>query len=151
MREISRLTKITQPSALNHLKALLKENLIIKEKKSIYPTYKANRDCELFKTYKITNTLLKLDQSGILTYLWNTCQPDVIILFGSASRGEDIETSDMDLFVISKEEKLDLNKFEKKLNKEINIFFSEDFDKLSKELKNNIINGIILKGYLKVF
>lgn len=57
----------------------------------------------------------------------------------------------MDLFVISKEEKLDLNKFEKKLNKEINIFFSEDFDKLSKELKNNIINGIILKGYLKVF
>ena len=41
--------------------------------------------------------------------------------------------------------------FEKKLNRKINIFFSDNFNKLSKELRNNIINGIILKGYLKVF
>jgi hypothetical protein len=52
---------------------------------------------------------------------------------------------------MAKEEKIDLDKFEKILNRKINLFFSEDFSRLSKELRNNIINGVILKGYLKVF
>ena len=77
--------------------------------------------------------------------------PDVIILFGSVSKGEDIKESDLDLFVLSDKEKIDLSLFEKKLNKKINIFFDNNFNKLSKELRNNIINGVILKGYLKVF
>jgi predicted nucleotidyltransferase len=77
--------------------------------------------------------------------------PDSIILFGSASKGEDLKESDIDLFVLSNKEKLDLEKFEKKINRKINIMFSSNFSSLSKELKNNIINGVILGGYLKVF
>jgi hypothetical protein len=33
----------------------------------------------------------------------------------------------------------------------VSLFFEEHFNELSKELRNNILNGIILKGYLKVF
>ena len=77
--------------------------------------------------------------------------PDVIILFGSASKGEDIMESDIDLFLISRERELDILDFETKLKRNISLLFSENFGELSNELKNNIINGVILKGYLKVF
>ena len=151
MRELSRRIEIAQPSVINHLKALLKEELIIKEKKGIYPTFKANRDNELFRVYKKTNLILRMCQTGLIDYIYDSCMPDAIILFGSASKGEDIEESDIDLFVQAKEKKLNLVKYEKLLNRKIALFFEENFSRLSKELKNNILNGTVLKGYIKVF
>ncbi len=125
--------------------------MIIKEKKGIYPTYKANREGELFKEYKKSYILLVIKQTGLAGHIYDLCQPDVIVLFGSSSKGEDIETSDIDLFIQAPEKKINLSSYEKKLNRKINLFFEENFSRLSKELKNNVINGIILKGYLKVF
>ena len=151
MRELSRRTKIAQPSVINHLKALLDEKLIIKEKKGIYPTFRANRDNEAFKLYKKFDLILKINQRGLIDYIYDNCVPDCIILFGSSSKGEDIEESDIDLFIQAKEKKLNIKKYEKLLNRKITLFFEENFSKLSKELKNNILNGIILKGYIKVF
>lgn len=151
MREISRRTKMAQPSVINHLKSLVKENLVIKEKKGIYPAYVANRDNELFKIYKKTNLLLRMHQTNLTNYLYDSCLPDAIVIFGSASNGEDTEESDIDLFIQAKEKNLDLERYEKLFNRKITLFFEENFSRLSKELKNNILNGIILKGYLKVF
>ncbi len=151
MRELSRRTHITQPSMINHLKALLNEELIIKEKKGIYPTFRANRDNELFKIYKKMDLFLRMHQAGLIDYIYDSCLPNTIILFGSASKGEDIEESDIDLFIQAKEKRLNLEKYEKLLNRRISLFFKEDFSKLSKELKNNILNGIIIRGYLRVF
>jgi len=53
------------------------------------------------------------------------------------------------LFIIGKEKKIDIEKFEKKLGKEIHLMFNE-VEKIPKELKNNLINGIVLKGYFQV-
>ena len=75
--------------------------------------------------------------------------PKSIVLFGSYQRGEDIENSDIDLFIESKKEKLDINIFEKKLKRKIELHFKEDFTSYPKELKNNIINGIVLSGFLE--
>jgi len=72
-------------------------------------------------------------------------------LFGSASIGEDTEQSDIDLYVDSKTKELNLEKYKKLLKRKINILYEEDFNKISPELKNNLINGVILKGYLKAF
>lgn len=151
MREISRNTKIAQPSVINHLKKLMKEKLILREKKGLYPTYAANRESEKFKAYKRTNMLLRLYDSKLIDYINDNCFPKVIILFGSASIGEDTEKSDIDLYVYSKTKELDLKKYEKILKRKINILYEEAFDKIREELKNNIINGIVIKGYLKVF
>jgi len=151
MREVSRRTKITQPSVINHLKALVKEELITKEKKGTYPTFSANRDNEFFKLYKKIDLILRIKQSGLLDYIYDSCVPNCIILFGSASKGEDIEESDIDLFIQSTEKKLELNKYEKMLNRKIILFFEENFPRINTELKNNILNGIILKGYIKIF
>ncbi len=151
MREISRNTKLAQPSIMNHLKALVKEGLILREEKGIYPAYVANRENEFFKEYKKADLILKMKQIKLIDYIYDSCLPNVIILFGSSSKGEDTEESDIDLFVQSPEKKLNLEKYEKILKRKISLFFGEDFSRLSKELKNNILNGVIIKGYLKVF
>jgi predicted nucleotidyltransferase len=151
MRAISRIIKLAQPSVSNYLKELTKEKLILKQKTGLYPIYIANRENELFKLYKKLNLIQRIQTSGLLSHVYDSCIPDCIILFGSASIGEDIEESDIDLFIQSRTEKINLTKFEKKLKRKINLFFEEDFVKLSKELKNNILNGIILRGYIKVF
>lgn len=153
LREISKKISLAPLSVKNYLSELAKENLIIKTKHRIhnYPVYIANRENELFRLLKKIDTMYIMSSSGLLDYINNECIPEVIILFGSAARGEDIKESDIDLFIKSKEKKLDIKKYEQKLKRHINIFFEENFNKLSKELKNNVINGVILRGYLKAF
>ena len=153
LREISRNISLAPKSVKKYLDELEKANLIVKEKHRIhkYPIYHANRDNEYFKFLKKLDIIKEIKESGLLDFLEENCLPNVISLFGSASKGEDIKDSDIDLFLMCKEMKLDLKKFEAKLSRGINIFFSNNFNKLSQELKNNILNGVILKGYLKVF
>ena len=153
LREISRKVAIAPPSVKKYLTELEKEGLIVKVKHRIYgyPVYYSNMDNDNFKFIKKLDTLMKIKESGLLDYLSESCISDVIVLFGSSANGEDLKESDIDLFIASKDEGLSLDKFEKYLNRKINILFSDSFSRMSKELKNNIINGIILKGYLKVF
>ncbi|MBI2112930.1 hypothetical protein HYT52_05310 [Candidatus Woesearchaeota archaeon] len=58
--------------------------------------------------------------------------------------------SDIDIFVEAKESKLDLVKYEKKLKHTINILFEKNINDISKELRNNIINGVVLYGFVKI-
>lgn len=147
IRELSRETNLAQTAVTNHIKALLKEKLILKEKR-LYPIFKANRDNTNYKLLKKQNLILRLH--GLLTFLEKEIYPTCIVLFGSGSRGEDSETSDIDLFIQAKETELNRTAFEKKLNRKIALFFEPKVKDLSKELLNNIINGDVVYGYLKV-
>jgi predicted nucleotidyltransferase len=80
-----------------------------------------------------------------------TCALPILVLFGSCARGEDIETSDLDLLVVAKEKEVDLKKFESALKRKISLHFEENVSQIPKELLNNIINGIVVFGYLTVF
>lgn len=152
LREISRLVNIAPKSVKLYLKEFEKENLIIiKKNRQSQPIYIPNRDNNYFKFLKRLNLQEKLYNSGVIDYLSMECVPKVIILFGSASIGEDTEESDIDLFLLSKQKNLKLEKYENFLKRKISILFENDFNKISGELKNNLINGTILYGYLKVF
>jgi predicted nucleotidyltransferase len=153
LREISRIAALATTSVKLYLNEMVDEGLIIRTKHRlfVYPVYRANIDSIEFRFLKKIDTIISMEESGLIEYLENQCMPDVIILFGSASKGEDTMESDIDLFLVSKERKLDIQDFETKLKRNISLLFSEDFSELSNELKNNIINGVILKGYLKVF
>lgn len=153
LREIGRMTNLATTSVKRYLNELVNEELIIKTMHRIhaYPVYWANQDSEKFRFLKKIDTIMTLKESKLIEFLENNCMPDVIILFGSASRGEDTAESDIDLYLKCKERKLDMQDFEGKVKRKISLFFSEDFGELSNELKNNIINGTILKGYLRVF
>lgn len=150
LRELSRRLKLAPPSVVNHLKALETDGLVSKEKTGLYPTFRANRDNDAFKLLKKQNLVWRLPGCGLVSFLEERLTPNCIVLFGSASRGEDIETSDIDIFVQATELESDLKKYEKALNRKINLLFEPNLAPLSKELLNNIINGAVLYGYLKV-
>lgn len=149
LREISRMTGIGLPSVISHIKKLEKEGFLKKENKGVYGSYSAKKE-EKFKLYKRNDILIRLHECGLIDFIADEVQPNVIVLFGSAARGEDIEGSDIDFFVLAKEVDLDLRRFEDELKRKIKIFFEDDIKEVPNELLNNIINGITLYGYLKV-
>ena len=93
--------------------------------------------------------LYSVIESNLIDFIEEKLMPKSIVLFGSYQRGEDIESSDIDIFVECKKEKLDIKKFEKKFERKIEFHFRENFTSLPNELKNNIINGIVLSGFLE--
>ena len=147
LREISKLSGISPASVMNYLREFQEEGLIKKYEKRGIPFYRAERENEDFVSYKKMSILYELKDSGVIDFLWDKLYPGAIILYGSFAKGESIEDSDIDLFIIGKEKKLDLSSFEKKLGKEIHLMFAEDSKKIQKSLKSNLINGIVLKGY----
>ncbi len=151
LREISRILRLGLPSVRNHVEKLHKEGLIKKEVGGIYPSYIASTDDELFKAYKRNDILVRFRTSGLADFLVDNLTPDAIVLFGSASHGEDVESSDVDLLIVSKEKRLNVVKFEKCLNHKLSLRFEPDVSEIPKELLNNVINGIVVYGYLKVF
>lgn len=149
MRELSRNSGLSVPSVRLHVKALLADGLVQKDKTGLYPSFRSARDNPLFKLLKAQNLVFRLHQSGLLSVI-EAAYPTCIVLFGSASRGEDTEESDIDLFVQAKRVKIDLNRFEKVLNRKINFLFEPDLKTISPELSNNLANGIVVYGFLKV-
>jgi len=153
--EISRKLKLAHTSVKKHLGNLKSRGIIIenieKKGKRKFPIYKANLENKEYKKYKKLYNIYALEDSGIINYLNDKLMPRSIILFGSYSRGEDIENSDIDLYLECKKQDVNLIKFEKILKRKIQLQFKENFNDYPKELKNNIANGIILKGYLEVF
>ena len=151
LREISRMTKISPVSVKNYLGEFEKEDLIEKYEKNKIPFYRALRDNTKFVRYKKISIIYELYESGLIDYLWDNLNPEAIILYGSHVRGESIEGSDIDLFIIGKYKDINLELYEDKLGKRIHLMYDQNAEKIPSELKNNLINGIILKGYLKVF
>lgn len=151
LREIARLSKISPPSVMIYLKEFEKERLIKRQVKRNIPFYSAYRDNNTFVLYKKISIFFELSNIGLVDYLWDKLSPEAIILYGSFAKGESIENSDIDLFILGKESNLDIAEYEKILNKKIHLFFKESIKEISNELKNNILNGIILRGYIKVF
>ena len=150
LRELSRMSKISPVSVINYLKEFEKEELIRKYEKRGIPFYVAERDNEKFILYKKISIIYEMNESGLVDFLWNTLSPEAVILYGSHAKGEAVEDSDLDIFIIGKEKKIQLDGFEERLNKKIHLMF-DNVKHISKELKNNLVNGIVLKGYFKVF
>ena len=151
LREISRSAKISPASVLNYLNEFIKQELITKSEKKGFPIYKARRESEDFIFYKKLKILYELHDCDLIDFLWQKLAPKALILYGSQAKGESIEGSDIDIFVIGKEKEINIEEFEKKLKKKVHLMFSDNVKNIPAELKNNLINGTILKGYFKVF
>ncbi|MBM5805662.1 MAG: hypothetical protein FJZ49_06355 [Candidatus Verstraetearchaeota archaeon] len=150
LREICRMLRMGMPSVSKHVKALERQRFLTKERRGVYESYRASMS-DIFRLYKRNDVLLRIHELGLEEFIADKLQPDAAVLFGSASKGEDVEGSDIDIFLVAKEREVDLSKFEKKLMRNISLHFEDDVSKLPKELLNNIINGIVIHGYLRVF
>ena len=143
IREISKEIDLAPTSVKLHVQELLKEGLIKAKKSRPFDGFVADRDNDKFLYYKKCNNLQNLYElrEKILRELY----PRAIILFGSYALGEDIETSDIDIVIISDIKKdIDLKNIEKKLKRRINIIIIKNLKELDLPLQNKVMNGINL-------
>ncbi|MFH0876062.1 MAG: nucleotidyltransferase domain-containing protein [archaeon] len=152
VREIERELDIPLPSVIRYVKESVSENILKREQIGTVVFYTANRSEKEYLIEKKLSNIRQIYSSGLIEYLINELSNPVIILFGSYARGEDTENSDIDLFIQTKSKSsIDLKKYEKNLNRNIQLFTFNSIKEIqNKELANNIINGIIFNGFIEV-
>ncbi|MFT4261319.1 MAG: nucleotidyltransferase family protein [Candidatus Woesearchaeota archaeon] len=155
LKELCNESDLAHTSVKRILKKLIDKDLVyLKEQqkgKRTYPIYYSNKISDEYKKHKIIHNIQSILGSGLIEFLKNNLTPNSIILFGSYLRGEDDETSDIDLYIQSKSRPINLVKYEKKLKRKIQLHFNNTFESFPSELKNNIINGFLLQGFLEVY
>ncbi len=145
-KEIADKVKVSQTAVAKSINRLSKMGLVSREKRIVL-SIKLNRDDkDLFELKRVYN-LKSIYSSGIMKRLSQEFPGSTIILFGSYSLGEDTEESDIDITIIGyKEKRIDLVKFENKLQRKIQMHFFNDLKEIDKNLRESIVNGITLKG-----
>ncbi len=153
VREIERVLKQPLPSVIRYCKELEKEDILLTVKMGDVIFYTANRTSEKYLLEKKFYNLRLIYESGLVEYLRQELSNPAIILFGSFAKGEDAETSDIDLYIETpSKKKINLEKFEKLLKRKIQVFQHKNLKEITNlHLANNIINGIILNSYVEVF
>ncbi len=148
-RQIANLLEVSPPAVLKAIPWLEKENLIKiqQDKESKRWSIGLNRDYQQMMQFKRADNLKQIYESGLADFLEKEFAGATIILFGSYSRGEDIVNSDLDIAIIGRKDKLiDLTKYERELERLINLNCYDSFGKIHKHLKENLCNGIVLAG-----
>ena len=144
VRTIAAKTKLPKSTVQYYLQQLKEEGLISKDNQWL-DTWKNRIHKQHIFVHKLIN-------SGLIEYLEQELAPSAIVLFGSFAKGEYVKESDVDLFVEgARKKQLNFEKYEKKLNHKINLFVENNIDKVPKNLRNNIVNGLVLRGYLEIW
>jgi len=143
IKEISKKTNIAHTSIKNNINKLLEEKLIIPKESRPFNGYVANRENPNFIFYKKVYNFYSL--KNLKDFLETKHYPKLAVVFGSYSLGEDIESSDIDILIISREKEINLKKFEKELKREINVLCLDNINKLDK-ITNKVQNGFVILG-----
>ncbi|MBD3318491.1 hypothetical protein GF342_01125 [Candidatus Woesearchaeota archaeon] len=153
VREIERTLKIPLPSVIRYCKELMKEQILTTNKVGNVVFYTADRSSQKYLREKKLYNIRTLYESGLIEYIKKELSNPGIVLFGSYSKGEDTEESDIDIYLETPSRKeLKLDKFKKVLNREINVLRHKNLKEVSNtHLANNIVNGITLNKYIEVF
>ena len=157
LTEISNLAHVKKANIGKLLDKLVKKGLITINKLNTIWRICANLRSEKYVRLKLGYNLSFIYQSDIIEFLndyYNN--PKSIILFGSYRKGEDISTSDIDIAIEQDNIKdygavklKELAVFEALFNRTVQIHL---FNKknVNPNLFDNIINGIVLIGFLGI-
>jgi|SRR3989344_1199459 len=152
-RGIARILSVSQPAVMKALPGLEKENFIKmeKDKESGRWSIELNRDNPKVMQLKRVDNLNLVYETGLADFIEKEFAGATIILFGSYSIGEDIINSDIDIAVIGRKEKIcELKKYEKEMERIININFYNSFKDIHKNLRENLCNGVVLAGSIEL-
>ncbi len=148
VREYSRETGISPPTASKLLKDFEKEGLLIMRGERGFLLFRANRESEELKDFSRIYWRNKLKK--LFEFLSDEFHSPTIILFGSLAKLEVIEKSDIDLVLLTEFKKnVDLSKFKKQFGREIQIFKFKSIKEINKELQLNVLEGYLIQGVLK--
>lgn len=153
VREIERTLKMPLPSVIRYCKELEKEGILSVIKTGNVVFYTSDWGNKKYHLEKKLYNIRKICESGLLEYLRIELSNPAIVLFGSFANGEDIEESDIDIYIETPSKKaVSLENFEKSLKRKIQEFRGKSLHEISNpHLANNIINGITLNNYIEVF
>jgi len=147
--ELSKELKVSPTAIIKSLHALEQEALIkIKKDKRFSITF--NGDSKKAREFKRVENLRNAYESGLLESLSDEFPGTTMILFGSYSQGYDSEDSDIDIAIIGKERKVEIGKFERILHRKITLQFYPNIKDIQKNLRENILNGIVVKGGIQL-
>ena len=152
-REIAHLLKVSPTAVAKALPVLAKEKLIIlqKEKRMNLSHVRLNRESIRSLRLKRVENLKLIYESGLSDFLHENFPGATITLFGSYAFGDDTKVSDIDLAIIgSKEKDLALDAFEKMFERKINLNHYSSLKSIALNLKNSLMNGIVLEGFLEL-
>lgn len=152
-RRIAQALDVSQPAISKALPLLEKQGYlkVVKDKESKRLAIELNRESSLVVGLKRAENLRQVYETGLWQFLYESFPGATIILFGSYASGEDTATSDIDIAVVGVAEKtLELEQFNKALGKEISLHYFPSFRKIHKNLLNNILSGITLKGAISL-
>lgn len=149
VREYARLTKVSPPTASKLLYCYNKEGLLIMEKVRNYVFFYVNKKSKMF--IDLSRIYWSFRLKDTVDFLNKKLFLPVLVLFGSVAKAELKKDSDIDLAVFAHKKDIILQSFEKKLKRKIQIHWFKSMRNIkNKELANNIANGYLLAGKLKL-
>ena len=148
IREYARAANVSPPTASKILNNLESEGLLKKREDRNYILFRANRHDNVLKDLSRIYWRITLDK--IFDSINLEFHNPSIILFGSLAKLESKRDSDIDIVILTKiNKKINLEEYEKVLNRKVHLFIIKNLDNISEELRNNIINGYVAYGELK--
>lgn len=152
LRQIERATNLSFPSVVRYVKELVDESFLKSQSISGVVFYSANRSSQHFRFEKRNFNIDLFLGSTMMKYLEKTFPASAIVLFGSFFKGEDVESSDVDIFIQSSKKIILPKNISSSFHLPIQIFSASSLIKLSNpHLANNIVNGLTIQGSLEVF
>jgi len=148
VREYSKIAGVSPPTASKILNEYYKENLLKMEKDRCYLFFYANKESKIFIELSKIYWFYRL--GNLFDFLNKSFISPTIILFGSLSKGEAKQDSDIDIAIIAHKKEINIKKFEVKLKRKIELFLFESVKDIKEEIRNNIINGYVLVGKIKL-
>jgi predicted nucleotidyltransferase len=151
LRELARLANVHPNSVKATALELKKENIAKIERKKHLTEIFADLESKNFAKKKREFNFMNIYQSGIVEHLAEAFDPEAVSVIGSYSRGEDIESSDIDVVIVkplkATKKSIQVDKFEEKLKRKIHLI-ATDYNEMSDEFYINLINGMLLYGHL---
>lgn len=149
-KELASSLGFSQTAISKSIRRLSKLGLLNVKKKVIL-SISLNREKKEIYVLKRLFNLREIYFSGLIDKLSESFPGASVVLFGSYFYGEDMEDSDIDIALLGySEKKMNLNKIEIKLNRKIQLHFFEKSEDIEENLRENIFNGIVLCGVLKI-
>ena len=150
--ELLEKVKISRAQLAQWLKRFEKEGIILRMKEEgKMPHYNQYFESPGFQNRKKLYAMKRFYESGFLNHLASLAKARVIILFGSFSRADWHEDSDIDVFIYGKDDDFEQGKYEVKLKREIQVHNARNMEDLKRmdKLLPYIVSGDFIKGSIE--
>lgn len=141
-KEVAQKTKLSRGATNKALRDLAKSELVVREKRGRMKFYRANMTNPLLKEFKVLRNEIQL--YPLLKKLKKASEK--IILFGSASRGENYKDSDIDLLVLTHDKEEARKIIKKSKLKPLQLIIKTPTEFITLEKKESTFYQEIIRG-----